>query len=186
MPTAAEQPFNNNKYYFDMGAGANFVIGNAMLGTSAMHLNKPDESFTGSRVPTPVRMAAYASYRLALNQDSYDETGTFLIPSVVYFRQAKASSMSAGLQFKHRGVNAGAWYRSNAAGKNNAFVVSFIFDIFTGEYKSQKLRLGLSHDATTNKLNYGNTSGTSEASIGFETGESRDKGYSSVRCFQFY
>ena len=180
--TQAESPYSESKYYFDAGTGVNIVIGNAMLGTSMLHLNKPDESFTGSKVPTPVRTAVHASYRYALNSDEE----AYLIPSMVYYKQAKATSMSAGMQFKYRGVNAGAWYRTTGRGKSDAIVFSFIFDIFTNTYKNQKLRFGISHDATTNKLNYGNTSGTSELSIGFETGESQDKGYSSIRCFDFY
>lgn len=186
-PSMAEAPYTNSKYYFDAGGGVNFVIGNAMLGASMLHLNKPDESFTGSRVYTPVRTAVHASYRYALNHsDPYDEEGTFLIPSVVYYKQAQATSVSAGMQFKYRGVNAGAWYRSNAKGQGDAFVISLIFDIFTSSYKNQKLRLGVSHDATTSKLNYSNTSGTSELSIGFETGEARDRGYNSLKCYNFY
>jgi len=182
--TQAETPYTDSKYYFDTGAGINLVYRNAMLGVSMLHLNKPDESFTGSTVPTPVRTAINASYRFSLN--AYQEEGAFLIPSVVYYKQAKATSMSAGMQFKYKGVNAGAWYRTTGEGKSDAIVVSFIFDIFTNRFKNQKIRLGISHDATTNKLDYGNTSGTSELSIGFETGESRDKGFSSVRCYDFY
>jgi type IX secretion system PorP/SprF family membrane protein len=180
----AESPLNESKYYFDAGTGANFVLGNAMIGASLLHLNKPDESFTGSRVPTPVRTAVHASYRYALSPG--DEESGFLIPSIVYYQQAQASSVSAGMQFKYRGVNAGAWYRTTGRGKSDAVVISFIFDVFTNSYKNQKVRFGVSHDATTNKLNYGNTSGTSEVSVGFETGESHDRGYSSVRCFDFY
>ncbi|TQM50577.1 type IX secretion system PorP/SprF family membrane protein [Arcticibacter tournemirensis] len=185
--SAAESPYNDNKYYFDAGSGVNFVIGNAMIGASMMHLNKPDESFTGSKVYTPIRTAVHASYRYALDpSDPYNEDDTFLIPSVVYYKQAEATSVSAGMQFKYRGVNAGAWFRSNGKGQSDSFVFSLIFDIFTNSYKNQKLRIGVSHDATTNKLNYSNTSGTSELSIGFETGEAKDKGYNSLKCYDFY
>ena len=183
----AESPYNDNKYYFDSGAGVNLVIGSAMIGASMLHLNNPDESFTGSRVYTPVRTAVHASYRYALDRsDPYDEEGTFLVPSVVFYKQAQATSISGGMQFKYRGVNAGAWYRSNGKGQSDSFVFSLIFDIFTNSYKNQKLRLGVSHDATTNKLNYSNTSGTSELSVGFETGEARDKGYGGLKCYDFY
>ena len=183
----AEQPFSDSKYYFDSGAGVNFVVGSAMLGASLLHLNKPDESFTGSTVPTPVRTAIHASYRYAMDRnDPFSEEGSFLIPSVVYYKQAQATSISAGVQYKRRAVNAGVWYRSNGKGSNDSFVFSLIFDIFTGSFNKQKLRLGVSHDATTNKLNYGNTSGTSELSVGFETGEGREKGYGSMRCYDFY
>jgi len=185
--TLAEQPFNDSKYYFDAGAGANFVMGNAMLGGSMLHLNKPDESFTGSRVATPIRTAIYASYRYPLySSDPYGEDDSFIIPSVVYYKQAKANSLSAGVQYKYRGVNAGVWFRSNQKGSTDAIVFSLIFDIFTSTYNTQKVRLGLSHDATTNKLNYGNTSGTTELSVGFETGENSGKAYESVKCYDFY
>lgn len=180
----AESPFNDSKYYLDAGTGANFVVGNAMIGGSVLHLNKPDESFTGSKVPTPIRTAVHASYRLSINSDS--ETRAYLIPSVVYYNQAEATSISAGMQLKYNAVNAGIWYRSTGKGMSDAVVVSFIFDIFTNTNKNNKLRLGVSHDATTNKLNYGNTSGTTELSLGFETGESNSKGYNSVRCYDFY
>ncbi len=183
----AEQPYNDNKYYFDAGAGVNFVMGSTMLGASMLHLNKPDESFTGSKVATPVRTAIHASYRHALDRyDPYDEDGSFLIPSVVYYRQAQASSISAGVQYKHKAVNAGVWYRSNGKGSPDSFVFSLIFDIFTNPFKNQKVRLGVSHDATASKMSYGNTSGTSEVSVGFETGEGREKGYGSMRCYDFY
>lgn len=185
--SAAESPFNDNKYYFDAGTGVNLIFGTAMLGGSLMHINKPDESFTGSRVYTPMRLAVHASYRHALDRaDPYDDDGTYLIPSVVYYRQAEAASLSAGVQFKYRGVNAGAWYRSNGKGQSDSFVVSLIFDIFTSGYKNQKVRLGVSHDATANKLNYSNTSGTSELSVGFETGEAHDRGYQGLKCYDFY
>lgn len=187
MPSQAEQPYSDSKTYFDSGAGVNFVIGSAMIGGSLLHLNKPDESFTGSSVPTPVRTAIHASYKYALDRyDPYSDDNSYIIPSVVYYRQAMASSLSAGMQFKYRGMNLGAWYRSNGKGKSDALVFSLIFDIFTSTYGTQKVRLGVSHDATTNKLNYGNTSGTSELSVGFETGEGRDKGYGSMRCYDFY
>ncbi|HET8827852.1 MAG TPA: PorP/SprF family type IX secretion system membrane protein [Pelobium sp.] len=180
----AEQPFNDNKYYFDAGAGANFIWGNMMLGGSLLHLNKPDESFTGSKVPTPIRTNLYASYKMELG--SYGTQSMMLIPSVVYYNQAKATSISAGAQFKYNGVNAGLWYRTGGDYKADAVVLSFIFDIFTNRNKNQKTRLGFSHDATMNKLNYGNTSGTSELSIGFETGESNEHEFGAGKCYEFY
>nr|WP_255537132.1 PorP/SprF family type IX secretion system membrane protein [Pedobacter sp. SYSU D00873] len=183
----AEIPVTNSKYYFDAGAGVNLVMGNAMVGTSMLHLNKPNESFTGSSLPTPIRTAVHASYRYALDRyDPYDESGSFLIPSVIYYKQAQATSFSAGLQFKKRGVNAGLWYRSTGKGANESLVLSLIFDIFTNPFKNQKVRLGVSHDASTGKVSYGNTNGSSEMSVGFETGEPRESGFGDVKCYDFY
>lgn len=180
----AEQPYNDNKYYFDAGAGANFMYGDFMVGASMLHLNKPDESFTGSKVPTPIRTALYASYKMDISGDGSETM--LLIPSVVYYNQAKATAISAGMQFKYNGVNAGVWYRSGRDYQSNAVVLSFIFDIFTSRYKNQKVRLGVSHDATMNKMNYGNTSGTTEVSVGFETGENRQQQFGAGQCYKFY
>ncbi len=180
----AEHPFNDNKYYFDAGAGANFIFGDFMLGASLLHLNKPDESFTGSKVPTPIRTAIHASYKIDLNGDGSESM--MLIPSVVYYAQAKAISMSSGMQFKYNGVNAGIWYRTGGDYKADAVVLSFIFDIFTNRNRNQKMRLGFSHDATMNKLHYGNTSGTTEASVSFETGEGQQRDFGVARCYDFF
>lgn len=180
---------NNNVYYFDAGAGVNFVIRNAMIGASALHLNKPDESFTGSNVKVPVRFVSHISYKIPLNRwERNDESATALIPSIVLYNQAKIRSYSAGVQFKHLGLNAGLWYRKNQT-SGDAFVVSLIFDIFNAS-RYNKLRLGVSHDATMSKINYSNTGGTTEVSLGFETtfpnSDSGSSFYSGSKCYDFY
>lgn len=185
-------PAYNNRMYFDSGAGVNIVFHNLMVGAAAYHLNKPDESFTGTKAVLPIRTTFHASYRYALDQmNPEDEFGSFLIPSVVYYKQASVSSVSAGMQFKHRGVNAGLWYRTNSTGGGDAFVLSFIFDLFINRDGGEKLRFGFSHDATTSKLNYTNTSGTTEGSIGYETtlpnrGGDYSKFEGARRCYDFY
>ncbi|WP_423145939.1 PorP/SprF family type IX secretion system membrane protein [Rubrolithibacter danxiaensis] len=188
VPSEASQ-LNNNVYYFDAGAGVNFVIKNAMIGASMLHLNKPDESFTGSNVKVPVRSIVHASYRFSLNKyESHEYDGTFLIPSVVVYNQAQINSYSAGIQFKHQILNAGLWYRKNRT-TGDAFVVSLIFDIFSPS-RFNKLRLGISHDATVSKINYSNTGGTTELSMGYETtfpnSDSDYNPYSGRKCYDFY
>ncbi len=182
--------FNRGINFFDAGAGANFVLKDFMLGASLMHLNTPDESLTGSTVRLPIRTIAHASYRFAFNRfNPDDEYGSYLIPSVVYYDQAKVKSYSAGMQYKYRNINLGLWYRSNTTG-GDAFVLSFIFDIINSNRKVNKLRIGLSHDATVSKINYSNTGGTSEVSVGYEhtfpNSGSDFSPYSGKKCYDFY
>lgn len=190
--SSAEPPAYNNKFYFDAGAGINLVYNNLMVGASLQHLNSPDESFTGTPSKLPVRSIAHASYRISLNPyDDYDDGGPYLIPSVVYYNQGKTSSMSAGFQFKRRNINAGMWYRTNGAGGPDAVVVSLIFDLFINRDGNEKFRMGLSHDATTSRLNYTNTSGTTEGSLSYETsfpnsGNGYQKFEGNRRCYDFY
>ena len=191
LVTTAEVPAYNNKFYFDSGAGVNLVIGNFMIGSAAQHLNHPNESFTGAKAILPMHVAAHASYILDLDkyENMYDDEKSFIIPSIVAYKQANVQSVSAGIQYKRRSINAGLWYRSGGDGPG-AVVVSLIFDLFINRDGGEKLRFGISHDAPTSKLNYSNTSGSTEGSIGYETTlPGRDQGYTKFtgrRCYDFY
>lgn len=187
----AQLPDQANKFFFDPAAGINLVYGNFMAGVSGHHINEPDESFSGSQAKLPMRITGNASYRLPLTR-SYNygsDDGSYLIPSVVYYKQGNVSSMSAGAQYKYKGVNAGLWYRTAGEGGPDALVISLIFDIFSDSRNGEKLRLGLSHDATTSKLNYTNTNGTTEASVGYEKyfpNSSSYNKFNGLRCYDFY
>lgn len=189
--SSAQLPEMSNKFYFDPAAGVNFVYRNAMLGASVYHINRPDESFSGTQARLPMRMAINASFKMPLsyNYNYMEDEGAFLIPSVVYYKQGNVSSISAGAQFKYKGFNTGLWYRTNQEGGSDAIVISLIFDFFIKRSDTEKIRVGLSHDATTSKLNYTNTSGTTEASIGYEKywpNSTRTKKYNGLRCSNFY
>jgi type IX secretion system PorP/SprF family membrane protein len=191
--TSAEAPVFNNRYYFDAGAGVNLVMGNFMAGGALQHINQPNQSFTGTPSPLPMRATVHLSYKLDLNPyDNYDESEkSYIIPSVVYYKQANAATMSAGMQYKRRAVSAGLWYRTDGQGAPNAVVLSFVFDLFVHKDTGEKFRFGLSHDASVSKIGYSNTSGTSEGSLGYETSiPNRDNSYNkfegSTRCYSFY
>jgi type IX secretion system PorP/SprF family membrane protein len=189
--SSAQMPDISNKFFFDPAAGVNFVYRNAMFGAAVYHINRPDESFSGTQSRLPARVMINASFKMPLsaNFDYLEDEGSFLIPSVVYYKQGNVSSISAGAQFKYRGFNAGAWYRTNQNGGSDAFVLSLIVDVFVHRRDSEKVRFGLSHDATTSNLNYTNTSGTTEGSIGYEkywANSTRTKKYNGLRCSAFY
>ncbi|MEZ2336746.1 PorP/SprF family type IX secretion system membrane protein [Mucilaginibacter sp. RCC_168] len=192
-PTAAEPPLFDNRYYFDAGAGINLVISDFNIGGALQHINRPNESFTGIPAKLPMRITAHASYRLDLNPYANldEDEKSFLIPSVILYKQASAQSINAGMQFKRRSINAGLWYRTGGSAGPSAVVLSLIFDIFVHHDGGEKLRLGVSHDAPFGGLNYSNTSGSSEGSIGYETTlPSRSDTYrkfeGSRRCYDFY
>lgn len=189
--SSAQLPDISSKFYFDAGAGINIVYREFMIGSAVHHINRPDESFTGVQAKLPMRLVANASYRFQLSGGYHynQDDGAYLIPSVVYYKQAQASSVSAGFQFKYKAINTGLWYRSSGSGSPDALVVSLIFDIFTNSSNGEKLRLGLSHDATTSKINYTNTNGTTEASVGYEKYFPNSSGYNKfngLRCYDFY
>jgi type IX secretion system PorP/SprF family membrane protein len=192
--SSADMPAFNNKYYFDSGAGVNLVTGNFMLGTALQHLNQPNESFTGAPAKLPIRYTAHASYRIDLDKyDMADESEkSYVIPSVVFYKQSAAQSMSAGLQYKHKGVNFGLWYRNNSGLQGSGSVVlSAIFDLNINRDGGEKFRVGVAHDTSIGGVNYSNTSGTTEGSLGYQTSFGSRSGYTykyvnSNRCYYFY
>jgi len=184
-------PFDN-RFYFDSGAGLNLVIGDFNIGGAVQHLNTPNESFTGTPAKLPMRGVGHLSYLWDLNkgQNLYDDEKEYIIPSVVFNKQSTAQSISAGVQYKRRGVNAGLWYHSGGQDGPSAIGISLIFDLIINREGAEKLRFGVSHDVPVSGLNYSNTSGTSEGSIGYQTtlpqSYSPPKFEGLRRCYDFY
>jgi type IX secretion system PorP/SprF family membrane protein len=192
--SATDLPFNN-KFYFDSGIGTNLVIGEFNIGLALQHINQPNESFTGMPAKLPMRINTNISYRLDLDpyNNMDDDDKTYVIPSVVYYKQDQFQSYSIGMQYKRRGVNVGISYRSGAQTGPSAIVLSLIFDVFINREGGEKLRLGFSHDAAVQGLTYGNTAGSTEGSIGYETtlpssgdGSSSPRFEGARRCYEFY
>lgn len=191
--SAAAQPSFNSKFYFDAGGGINLVAGEFDVGAALMHVNRPDESFTGTPAKLPMRLTTHVSYRWDLNPDDNndEEQKSYVIPSVVLYKQSTAQSYSIGFQYKRSNINAGLWYRSGGVSGPSAVVVSLIFDLFINKDGGEKLRLGVSHDVPVSGLNYSNTSGTTEGSLGYETtipsrSDTYHKFEGARRCYDFY
>ncbi|HEX7366550.1 MAG TPA: PorP/SprF family type IX secretion system membrane protein [Pelobium sp.] len=189
--TSASPPEFNNKYFFDSSAGLNLIIGDLMLGGAVHHLNKPNESFTGTKSQLPMRLNGYLSYKIILDPFD-DENSPSITPSVLFYTQAKLQSISAGFQIKKSSVNLGLWYRGDK-NQGDALVLSLIFDLFGRRDYDSKIRLGFSHDATSSKLGYGNTAGTTEGALIYETTLFDNYNYNGNRfnsdtrkCYDFY
>jgi type IX secretion system PorP/SprF family membrane protein len=189
---ATALPFNN-KFFFDSGVGTNLVIGEFNLGAAVQHINQPNESFTGMPAKLPMRINTYVSYRYDLDrfENMDDDDKSYIIPSVVYYKQSNFNSYSVGVQYKKRGVNVGLSYRSGAQTGPSAVVLTLIFDVFINKDGGEKLRMGVSHDAAVQGLTYGNTAGSTEGSIGYETTlpsqtDSSPRFEGARRCYEFY
>jgi type IX secretion system PorP/SprF family membrane protein len=189
--SSAELPAYNNKFYFDSGLGINLVVGNFMVGSALQHINKPNESFSGAPAPLPMRTTGHISYKLDLSPefDDNDASKSYLIPSVVFYKQTTAQSLAAGAEYKRRDISAGLWYRSSTDGPS-AIVLSLVFDLFVDRSTSEKFRMGVSHDIPSSKLNYSNTSGTTEGSLSYQTTNPNRDSYRKFegarRCYDFY
>ncbi len=189
--SAASILINNKRNFFDAGAGINLVADKFMIGGSAQHVNRPNESLTGQVAKLPMRYGIHTSYMISL--DRYGEDLPAIIPSLVVYRQDNLNSISAGFQFKTSSINLGLWYRGDGK-QHDGIVFSVILDLFRPEQTGSKFRVGLSHDATTSKINYTTTGGTTEGALVFETeipGRSearynRTRNNNFNRCYKFY
>lgn len=186
ISSASSLPYNRRSF-FDTGAGVNLVLGDFMLGFAAQHLNKPDQSFTGTKTLLAPRYNAHLSYKILTN--TYIDDAPAIIPSVVYFQQGQTKSYSGGLQFKTRNINLGVWYRSDG-NQPDAVVLSLILDLFPRRDTYDKLRVGMSHDATLSKLSWGKTAGTTEGAVNYEitfpNSNRPIEGNNGKRCYDFY
>lgn len=172
----------NNGYYFDTGAGINLVKGNFMMGVSAQHLNKPNQSLINAQDLLPVRFNTNLSYQI-LMEDAQ------LIPSVVYYKQADIHSHNIGMQYKKGGMNLGLWLRGSDL-KTNALVASVIFDIFTHR-QHNKLRLGISRDTGVTSDKNRAAFNSTEAALNYELSfrgstQNNESGAYGGKCYNFY
>lgn len=184
--SASSLPYNRRSF-FDAGAGINLVKGDLMIGFAVQHLNKPDQSFTGTKATLAPRYNGHLSYKILTN--TYIDDAPAIIPSVVYFQQGTVKSYSGGLQFKTRNVNLGVWYRGDGD-QHDAVVFSLILDLFPRRDTYDKLRIGMSHDATLSKISWGKTAGTTEGALNYEITFPRSyrpsNENSGKRCYDFY
>lgn len=170
--SAAQPPVYNNRFYFDSGAGINVRTGTFDAGFAAQHLNMPNTSFSGTPIQLPIRFTAHADYWIDLYPDDNNDKDdkTFVVPSVVVYQQGGSGVYNVGVDYKRANITAGLCYRSGGTGGGpTAVVLTLVFDLFVSHPGAEKFRFGVSHDVPVSSLNYSNTSGTTEGSIGYET-----------------
>jgi type IX secretion system PorP/SprF family membrane protein len=166
--SGADKPLNNNKYFADFGAGfLLFYRDNWMFGGGAHHINQPDESLTSNSISKlPMRLFGYVRYKYDL-----DETGErYLLPSMIFYKQQTSNSFSFGCEYKDARVGIGAWYRGNVNFQNaDAFAVTLSLDLFDRRYNDDnRVRVGLSYDATIGKLGFSRSAGSAEGAFIWE------------------
>ncbi|MFZ4057371.1 MAG: PorP/SprF family type IX secretion system membrane protein [Ferruginibacter sp.] len=166
--SGADRPINNNKYFADFAAG--FILyyrDNWMFGGGAHHINQPDESLTSTMYsPLPRRWFGYARYKMDIDE----EGESYFLPSVIYYQQAKSNSFSFGCEYKNDRIAIGGWYRSNVNFQNSdAFAITLSLDLFDRrENDSDRMRVGMSYDATTGKLGFTRSAGSGEGAFIWE------------------
>jgi type IX secretion system PorP/SprF family membrane protein len=159
---------NNNKYFADFAAGFIYYYQDKwMFGGGAHHINQPDESLTSNTYSQlPRKWFGYIRYKYDLDE----EGDSYFLPSIIFYKQAQNSSTGFGCEYKNARMAIGAWYRTNMNFKSSdAFVVTLSLDLFDRRYnETDRVRVGMSYDATTGKLGFSRSAGSGEAAFIWE------------------
>ncbi len=170
--SSADPAINSGKLYPDFAAGMffnyNFTENSRLLlGLSGHHINRPDESLTGTsdsvRSQLPVRWSGNIMYSYTNPEQTWSYSLAFL-----GYRQANNSSYQAGVEITQNqvDVSVGLWYRGSVNFRDmNTVALTVSFNISGRDNNKNKLRVGVGHDAQVGKNAYSYTAGSSE--IGF-------------------
>lgn len=170
--SSAEPPVNSGRYYPDFGAGFFFNYDRRLLlGFSANHITRPDESLTGTTVsPVPIRWTANVV------QSFYPDNIWALNISGVFQKQGLNKYYQVALQLtndEYSGVSLGLYYGSGfQKGDLTAAGVTLSFDLMRSS--REKLRVGFSHEAQLGGGRTLQTGGSSEMGVvwDYDTGAS--------------
>jgi type IX secretion system PorP/SprF family membrane protein len=170
--TAADRAVNSGKWYPDFAAGLFFNYNwnensRLLLGGSAHHINRPDESLTSTsdayRSQLPVLWTGNAMYTYT----NPEQTWSYSVAGILY-KQGQQNSIQAGTEITQNqyAISLGLWYRSSINFQNyNAFTVTLSINLAGRNNSNYKVRAGIAHDAPVGQNRYSYTTGSSE--LGF-------------------
>lgn len=172
VTTGADLPVNNSRWYPDANVGLFFNYrtnedkNRLLVGVSAKHVNRPDESLIGTntanRSIVPVLWSVNLLYSGTLTQDwTYSLMGN-------YGKQQKNNIVQAGIEVTQNviDIGLGLWYRAGGGFTSpDAVGISLKFNLSGKGNTTSKIRAGIAHDANVGGLKYSNNNGSSELGI---------------------
>jgi type IX secretion system PorP/SprF family membrane protein len=170
--SSADPAINSGKLFPDFSAGTFFnynLTENSRLlaGFSAHHINRPDESLTGTgdtvRSQLPVRWGGNLMYTYT----NPEQTWSYSLAMIGY-RQGQNNSYQAGLEVtqNHLDVSLGLWYRGSVNFRDmNTIALTLSLNLSGRNNATDKIRVGIGHDAQIGNNNYSYTSGSSEIGV---------------------
>ncbi|HEY6504308.1 MAG TPA: PorP/SprF family type IX secretion system membrane protein [Chitinophagaceae bacterium] len=170
--SAADPAVNSGKLFPDFAAGTFFNYhltenSRLLVGFSAHHINRPDESLTNSGDTTRSQLPVRWTGNLLYTYTNPEQTWSFSLGAIGY-SQAKHSSYQVGMEVTQNQVDVslGLWYRGSVNFRDmNTVSLTLSFNLSGGNNDRDKIRVGLAHDAQVGKNSYSYTAGSSE--VGF-------------------
>jgi type IX secretion system PorP/SprF family membrane protein len=170
--SAADPPVNSGKLFPDFAAGMFFNYNltensRVLAGFSAHHINRPDESFTSTSDTIRSQLPARWTGNLLYTYTNPERTWSFSLGAIGY-RQANHSSYQVGTEVTQNeyDVSLGLWYRGSVNFRDmNTITMTLSFNLTGRDNYTDKIRVGLGHDAMVGNNSYSYTTGSSE--LGF-------------------
>jgi type IX secretion system PorP/SprF family membrane protein len=180
-----------------IGFGTVMYTGNLYLGLTINHLNAPNISVIGNRVPLPAKYTLVGGYKIPVPLTGGDlgKTGRkgaadymYLTPTFTYKHQnnteatllgAGADQVDLGLYLTRRWFIAGVWYRGIPfkvvkAGNTNIYSNESVVFLFGAGYNG--FGFGYAYDLTVSTQRLRNTHGAHEINLTFTFKTNKKKG----------
>lgn len=169
--SATNEIFVTNKVsYFDVGSGIIVYAPRFWIGTAFNHINQPNQSFTGTEAPLPMKYSVHGGVNIPVKKNAKGFTISNVTVAANYKAELKWDQLDLGAYFKRTPLILGMWYRGIPLLKsyqpgylNNDAVIclaGFSFDDYG-------ISFGYSYDITISRLSY-KTAGSHEISLIYE------------------
>ncbi|MCS3795982.1 PorP/SprF family type IX secretion system membrane protein [Niastella sp. OAS944] len=170
--SSADKAANGGKWYPDFSAGLFFNYNwndnnRLLLGGSAHHINRPDESLTNTadsfRAQLPIRWTGNAMYTYT----NPEQTWSYSVAGILY-TQGKQNSVQVGTEITNNeyDISLGLWYRGSVNFREyDAVTLTLSINLAGRQGDGYKVRGGVAHDAPVGQNRYSYTTGSSE--LGF-------------------
>jgi len=176
-PISNEATNYEKLFYMDVNAGAMINSTKFWIGFAASHLNQPNSSLIGDRVPLPISTSLHGGYRYIIEAKSRGVLKRYISPAFNYRHEQKYDQLDIGLYYFHLPVNLGVWYRGlpfkhyKPAYPNNESVAILI----GFELSKLDMRVGYSYDITVSGLGIATSKGAHELSLIYEIARKRKR-----------
>ncbi len=117
-----------------------------LTGIALHHITQPNESLSGQKSKLPIKYVGYSSAIIKI-ENIYSKK-TFLMPGLIYEKQANFENLMAGVNVKIAPVIFGLWYRKNGLISEPASIqaIALSAGIELGKMGSSTIRIHYSYD----------------------------------------
>ncbi|MBN9381975.1 MAG: PorP/SprF family type IX secretion system membrane protein [Chitinophagaceae bacterium] len=188
--SAADPPVFNKKWYPDFSGGVYFSHevagkGNLLIGASARHINRPDESLTSTsdtfRSPVPVLWGLNTAYQ-------YDGDQWVWGVAMLGYKQGGSQAYQFGVDVKPKeyDFSLGVWaHFGNTLSNFNAVCLNITYSFHSSSPHKQKFVIGLDQDFPVGGSGSSYTTGSTELGLTWDYnthGENADSQETDNRC----